>query len=53
MKNINDRWGIGVELSHAFKTKKKLRDIKIFNYTLENNTSISKTDLRVLLTYRH
>lgn len=51
-KNINDKWGYVVELSHAFKVKKKLKDVEIFGIKLENKTSISRTNLRFMLTYK-
>jgi hypothetical protein len=52
-KNIDDNWGIAVELAHAFKVKKKLRDIRIFNrYTIENSATVSRTNLRVMLIYK-
>ncbi|MDR1235849.1 MAG: hypothetical protein LBJ96_02470 [Holosporaceae bacterium] len=51
MRNINNNWGIIVEISHAFKTKKKLRDIEIFGHRIKNNVEISRSDIRIMATY--
>ncbi|MDR1982652.1 MAG: hypothetical protein LBQ08_02535, partial [Holosporaceae bacterium] len=51
-KNIDDRWGVAIELSHAFKTTKRLEDIRIFGNTVENRTDISRSSFRVMATYR-
>jgi hypothetical protein len=50
-KMLTQNCGISVELSHALKTNKKLKDIEWKGYRLENNVIISKTDLKVLVTY--
>jgi hypothetical protein len=50
-KMLTQNCGISLELSHAPKTHKKLRDIEWKGYRVENNIGISKTDLRILFTY--
>ena len=52
MKNINEKWGWAVEISHAFKAKKRLRDANFFGVRVENKTSISRTTVRLMATYR-
>ncbi|MDR1236090.1 MAG: hypothetical protein LBJ96_03710 [Holosporaceae bacterium] len=51
-RNLDDRWGVSVEVSHAFRTTKRLPDVKIFRYTIENRTSISRTGVKVMAVYR-
>jgi hypothetical protein len=50
-KTIKDRYGISLELSHALKTNKKMREISWKGYKVNNDVTVSKTDLRVLVTY--
>jgi hypothetical protein len=50
-KMIDKNWGISAEVSHALKTHKKMSDIRWRGYKIENKASISKTDLRILVTY--
>ena len=52
MKNINEKWGWAVEISHAFRTKKKMKDVHLFGMKVENSTSISRTNVRLMATYR-
>ncbi|MDR2794410.1 MAG: hypothetical protein LBB12_01375 [Holosporaceae bacterium] len=50
-KMLTQNCGVSIEVSHAPKTNKKLRDIEWKGYKVENNVGISKTDLRILVTY--
>lgn len=51
-KDIGDSFGIDVEISHAFKTAKKLRNILILNtYSIDHKVSLSKTSLKAVVTY--
>lgn len=52
MKNINEKWGWAVEISHAFRTKKKMKDVHLFGMKVENSTSISRTNVRLMAMYR-
>ena len=61
---VNDAYGLqdekfhkiapfaAVEISHAFKAKKRLRDANFFGVRVENKTSISRTTVRLMATYR-
>ncbi|MDR1236207.1 MAG: hypothetical protein LBJ96_04325 [Holosporaceae bacterium] len=51
-KSVDENWGIGLELFHAFKRTKKLQDTRIFRHTIENRTCISKTGLRLTVSYK-
>ena len=51
-KQLDDNWGYAVEISHAFKAKKRLRDANFFGVRVENKTSISRTTVRLMATYR-
>ncbi|MDR2780868.1 MAG: hypothetical protein LBB21_00170 [Holosporaceae bacterium] len=51
MKNIDGKWGVAVEVSHAFRVTKKMQDVKIFRQVIENKTSISRTNVRIMATY--
>jgi hypothetical protein len=50
-KVVKGKWGISLELSHTPRTNKKGQDISWKGYKIDNNVSISRTDLRILLTY--
>jgi hypothetical protein len=52
IKNIDCKWGMAVELSHAFKITKNLQKVKIFNQTIENHTNISRSGIRIMAIYR-
>jgi hypothetical protein len=47
---VNDDFGVGVELSHCFKTDKKFAPIKILGTQIEPRVKISRTTLRVVAT---
>jgi hypothetical protein len=51
-KNIDNNCGIIIELSHACKSKKELQNITAFGHNINNSTTISKSDLRIIVTYR-
>jgi hypothetical protein len=51
-KLIDNNWGITVELSHSVKGKKKLRDLDIFGYKISNEIELSKSNVRIMATYR-
>jgi hypothetical protein len=51
-RNLDERWGVSVEVSHAFRTTKRLPDVKIFRHTIENRTSISRTNVKIMVVYR-
>jgi hypothetical protein len=51
-KNISDRWGVTLELSHAFRATKRLGDINILGCRMQNRTSVSKSSIRVMAVYR-
>ena len=51
-KQIDRNWGYAIELSHAFRTKKKMKDVHLFGMKVENSTSISRTNVRLMATYR-
>jgi hypothetical protein len=50
-KMLSDECGISVELSHAMKTCKKLKDIEWKGYTVENRVSTSKSSLHIMINY--
>lgn len=52
MKNINEKWGYVIELSHAFKVTKNMKDVEIFGIRVKNKTSISRTNVKFMVTYR-
>jgi hypothetical protein len=50
-KMIDKNWGFSAEVSHALKTHKKMSDIRWHGHKIENDAAISKTDIRILVTY--
>ncbi|MDR3180038.1 MAG: hypothetical protein LBT70_04025 [Holosporaceae bacterium] len=51
-KSIAENMFVTLEVSHAFKTGKKLGDIRIVTSTIDRKVGISKTELRVMLVYK-
>jgi hypothetical protein len=50
-KLVNKKWGITLELSHAFKTTKKLRDITPLAHRISNYAIISANCIKLIVTY--
>jgi hypothetical protein len=50
-KIVDSNWGITCEFSHAFKTKKKLRDITLFGCKISNHTTIGSSSIKLIVTY--
>jgi hypothetical protein len=51
-KNISDHWSVSLELSHAFRSKKRLQDINALGHRLRNDITVSKSDIRILFVYK-
>jgi hypothetical protein len=51
-KNWSEKWGVGIELSQTIKVKKNLTISTPYGYKINNNTTISKTNLAITVTYK-
>ncbi|MDR1236122.1 MAG: hypothetical protein LBJ96_03880 [Holosporaceae bacterium] len=51
-RSIGNNWSVAIELSHAFRTKKRLQDIQALGHRLQNDITVSKSDIRILFVYR-
>ncbi|MDR2666793.1 MAG: hypothetical protein LBB34_01590, partial [Holosporales bacterium] len=51
-RSITDNLMATVEVSHAFKITKKLQNIEIFRYNIENRASINRTDIKIMFIYK-